>query len=91
MIIKLTGALTEDPKDDLELGPFDAIGYEDGWFIGDGEKVAEVFAETTTDMMNFVTGHPCAGMVFAPRTFSAGEEDQPGYPGMGYSKIEVLP
>jgi hypothetical protein len=78
-----------DLPETLELGPFSVVGYEDGWFYGDGERVAEVFAETADDMLGNVTGHPAAGAVFVPRTFGEWESSDPEYPGKGYERVTI--
>lgn len=71
------------------LGPFQSVTFVEGTWCGDGERVAEVFMETSTDMMHNVMGHPSAGKVFVPRTFSSSEHGHPDYPGKGYGKVEV--
>lgn len=72
----------------LELGPFESVTFEDGWWMGDGDPVAQVFRESVDDMM-IVTGHPLADYVLVPRTFHADESDDPGYPGKPYAQVEV--
>jgi hypothetical protein len=52
----------------------DAFEIEDGNITTpDGEKIAEVFQETATDMMNHMLGHPAAGKWCLPHTFHAGD------------------
>jgi hypothetical protein len=67
----------------MTLGPFESVRYEGGWFYGDDVAVAEIFQ----DMLGNVIGHPAAGAVFAPRTFSYYEKDAPEYPGKGYERV----
>lgn len=74
----------------LELGPFERVSYEDGWWFGDGERVAEVFTETINDMSSSIFGHPLAGYTIVPRTFGIDEQDDPNYPGKPYEKVEIM-
>lgn len=72
----------------LELGPFESVTFDGGWWMGDGDPVAEVFRETIDDMM-IITGHPLADYVLVPRTFQVDERDDPEYPGRPYLMVEV--
>ena len=51
---------------DIELGPFESLTIEDHVLIADGDQVAEVFVETTDDMIAHVLGHPAAGKWCVP-------------------------
>jgi len=94
--MKLMMKLSDPPLDDMDwqpdeltIGPFDEILFDDGDWIADGEKVAEVFRETVNDRLS-ILGHPVAGCTVVPRTFEYDERDHPEYPGKAYSKVLIV-
>lgn len=85
---ELVNELNLEPM--MELGPFDSVVYEDGWWYdGNTNKIAQVFQENVNDKM-LITGHPAAGYIFVPHTFSVGELNHPDYPGKPYGKLEIV-